>query len=266
MKLKFLLVTLLALPLTAKEYYAKVEPYELLQIASNVNAQIIKVDEAQEGRVLGSKAFIVMDDTLDKAELRSTRSKIATLEAIAQKNETLLQNYKEMLAKKEKNYARIKDLSIKSDSEKDREFYDLIATRNQYIATIKENDNLKINLNDAKIRLLQLEKNIKNKHISAPGYVLYKLMVKKAQVVAMGTVLAQVADISKAKLTLYLSAKDHDTVSQKVIYLNGEKTDYKITQLWDIADEKQLSNYKAQIIIKAPKTFSKLVKVSFRDE
>lgn len=250
----------------AKEYYAKVEPYELLNVSSTVNAQVVSVRENVEGFQLGKRAYINLDDQIDVEELKRLHQKIDLFKEIAKDNEKLLENYKLIVEKKQKNYDKIKDLSIKSDSEKDREFYDLMGSKNQYIATLKENDNLRASISDLELRQVQLEKSIKDKHLSAQGYVLYQLNVKPGQMVNMGTKLAQLADISKGKLTLFLTATDFKDVKSKTIYIDGQKTTYSIERLWSITDEKHISSYKAVIIIDAPERFSQLVKVEFKSE
>ena len=132
------------------------------------------------------------------------------------------------------------------------------------ISTAKEVDNLKVQINDLNLRAAQLRKSIADKSLSANGHVLYALNVKEGQVVNPGMALSQVADISKAKLTVYLNSKDMKDAKNKIIYLNGTKTDYKIDRLWEIADATHLSSYKAEIIIKAPKHFSELMKVELK--
>jgi len=53
---------------------------------------------------------------------------------------------------------------------------------------------------------------------------------------------------------------------QKSVYIDGKKTSYKISRLLNIADSKNISKYMAQIIIKSPKIFSKLVKVELKND
>ena len=264
MKKIIALLLLSSVALLAKEYYSKVEPYEILNISSNVSGQVTYADEKSQGRVLDKKAYIKIDDKLDRIELSNVRKKIALLKNTLKLDEQMQKNYDEILAKKQKNYDNIKELKTKSAIEKDREFYDLIATQNSLIATAKEVDNLKIQINDLNLRSEQLRKSIADKSLSAKGYVLYALNVKEGQVVNPGMLLSQVADISKAKLTIYLNAKDMKDAKSKTLYLNGKKTDYKIDRLWDIADATHLSSYKAEIIIKAPKYFSELMKVELK--
>lgn len=260
------LLMFLAVSLLAKEYYAKVEPYEIRTISSNVSGLVMYANEEDEGQRLSKKNYIEIDDELDNFELRQSIEKIALLRNTLKLNEEIVENYAQMLKKKEINYNRVKDLKIKSTVEKDREFYDLSTTRNQYISTRKEMENLKIQINDLQLRQAQLKHSIRDKHLKAPGYVLYRLMVKEGQVVNPSAPLAEIADVSRAKLTIYLNAEDMHDADKKAIYLNGKKSSYRINRLWKIADSIHLSSYRAEIVIDAPKQFSRLLKVELKDE
>ncbi|MDK9694709.1 MAG: HlyD family secretion protein, partial [Sulfurimonas sp.] len=148
----------------------------------------------------------------------------------------------------------------------DREFYDLISSENLYLSTRKEIQNLKIQITDLKLRETQLQRSIEDKNLIAKNFVLYEMLVKPGQVVNMATPLAKIADVSKAKLVLYLDEPDVANAQKKVVYIDGEKSRYKISRLLRIADGKNISKYMAQIITDAPELFSKLVKVELRDE
>ena len=261
-----ILLILSVISLMAKEYYAKVEPYEVQTIASNVSGLVIFTDEKREGQILGKQNYIKIDDELDSVELKQSIAKIELLKNTLKLNENMVENYKLMLEKKQTNYDRVKSLKIKSVVEKDKEFYDLVTTQNQYIGTEKEIENLRIQINDLELRQAQLKRSIADKQLSAPGFVLYRLIVKDGQVVNPSTPLAEIADVSRAKLTIYLNAEDMKGIKEKVIYLDGQKSNYKINRLWNIADATHLSSYRAEIIIDAPKRFSTLMKVEFRSE
>jgi len=248
------------------EYFAKAEPYELRTVASNVAGLIVRSDETFEGRVLGKEPYIRIDDELDRIELEKTRAKIALLQESLGLNEKMAGNYEEMIAKKASNYDRVKSLQMRSEVEKDRDLYDLLGSRNQLLALYKENANLSVQINDLQMLERRLQRSISDKRFEAPGYVLYELMVDEEQVVNPGTPLARIADVSKAKLTIYLDPKDHAGAASKVVYLDGKRTPYRIGRLWDIADTTHLSSYRAEIIIDAPEAFSRLVKVELKDE
>ena len=254
------------LPLFAKEYFSKVEPYEVRTVASNVGGLVVYADETAEGMKLSDEAYVQIDDELDRIELDKTAEKIRLLRHAIALNEEMSDNYARMVEMKGANYERVTALKMRSQVEKDREFYDFIGTRNQLIALEKETENMKIQVNDLQILQRRLKRSISDKRQSAPGYVLYALLVKEGQVVSPGTPLAKIADISKAKLTLYVSAEERLHIDEKVIYIDGKKSPYQISRLWNIADDKHLSNYKAEIIIDAPEQFSRLVKVECKDE
>jgi len=84
-------------------------------------------------------------------------------------------------------------------------------------------------------------------------------------VVNKGTLLAKIADTSKALLSIYLDEEDLKDAKKKILYIDGKKTAYKITRLSYIADAQNISKYLAQIVIKAPKVFSKLAKIELKD-
>lgn len=261
-----MLILLTIMALFAKEHHAIVEPYEIKTISSNVSARVVFADIAKEGLALGKNEYIMLDDELDKIELDKISKKIILLNNTIEFNEKIIQNYEELLDKKIKNFDRIKDLKIKSSVEKDREFYDLINSQNQYINTQKELENIKIQLNDLKLREAFLKKSVRDKHISSQGSTLYALLVKEGQFVNPSTPLAEIADLSKGKLTIYLSREEVGDAADKVIYIDGKKSKYKISKVWNIADSKHLSSYKAEIIVDSPELFSNLLKVELKDE
>ncbi len=265
--MKFLIVLLfLFVYLDAKVYYAKVEPYEIRDISSSVSGLIISADESLVGKRLTQNPYIEIDSELDIKEQIAIHEKLKYLENTIKINEGVLLNLDESLAKKRENYKKIEPLKFKSSVEKDREFYDLITSENLYLNTKKEIQNLKIQISDLKLRDAQLQRNISDKSLVAKDFVLYEMLVKSGQVVGISTPLAKVADVSKAKLTIYLDESDVIDVQKKVIYIDGVKSNYKISRLLNIADGKNISKYMAQIIIDSPSLFSKLLKLELRDE
>jgi len=257
---------LLSSVMFAKVYYAKVEPYEVRDISSNVTGLVLYADENLVGKTLSDKAYIRIDSIVDTKELTFIGEKLAYMSEMIKENENVLVNLDDSLKRKRVNYKKVSNLKFKSAVEKDREFYDLVASENIYLNTKKEVQNLKLQITDLKLRRVQLQRSIKDKNLKAPNFVLYEMIVKPGKVVSMGTPLAKIADASKAKLTIYLDEVDVEDSGKKVIYIDGEKTTYKISRMLNIADSKNISKYMAQIIIKAPKLFSKLVKVELRDE
>ena len=256
----FLTTTLLF----SKVYYSKVEPYEVRDISSNVSGLVLFVDENMIGKKLSSASYIKIDSELDEKELKYIKDKLTYLKNTVSSNEKVLENLKELLKKKRDNYEKIKLLKIKSTVEKDREFYDLINSENQYLNTQKEINSLKIQISDLQLREAYLKRSVRDKNLKAKGFTLYSISVKPGQVVGVSTPLAKVADISKAKLTIFLDEEDLQGIENKTVYLDGKKSEYKVSRVLNIADSKNISKYMAQIIITSPDVFSKLMQVELK--
>ena len=235
-------------------------------ISSNVSGLIVYADENLIGKKLSAEPYIKIDSEIDEKELKLTKEKLMYTKNSLEINEAVLVNLEDSLVKKRENYRKIEPLKFKSSVEKDKEFYDLITSENLYLNTKKEIQNLKVQISDLKLRIAQLERSIKDKNLVAENFVLYEMLVKPGQVVSVAAPLAKVADVSKALLTIYLDEPDVINSKEKVIYIDDKKTSYNISRLLNIADSKNISKYMAQIIIKSPKLFSKLVKVELRDE
>ena len=260
------LILLTSSLLFSKIYYSKVEPYEVRNISSNVSGLVKFIDEDMIGKKLSSRAYIRIDSELDAKELKYIKDKLVYLRDTVSVNESMLENLKKSLTRKRENYKQIENLKIKSRIEKDREFYDLVSSENSYLATQKEINSLKTQITDLKLRQAQLVRSIKDKNLSAKGFILYSIDVKVGQVVGMSTPLARIADTSRAILTIYLDEVDVTDAKNRVVVIDGEKTDYKISRILNIADSKNISKYMAQIIIKSPKIFSKLAKIELEEK
>lgn len=265
--MKILTILFLTFTLSfAKVYYSKVQPYELRDISSNVSGLVLFIDEDMIGKKLTSKAYIRIDSELDAKELVFIKDKLEYLRSIVSVNKKVLVNLEESLVRKRGNYKRIEDLKFKSVVEKDKEYHDLISSENLYLSTQKDIQNLKVQITDLKLRVAQLQRSLKDKYLSEKGFVLYEISVKVGQVVGVSTPLAKIANISKAKLTIYLDEVDVAGAKSKVVYIDGKRTSYKISRALNIADSKNISKYMAQIIIDSPKLFSKLVTIELKDK
>ncbi len=263
--LKHILV-LLFLPvlLAAEGYYAKVEPIDIYTVSSNVQGEVLFSNEDLLGKKLGDAAFIRIDAKTDKADLEALETKISSLGQMIEADKKIVENLTQSVRLKKENYESIKDLSVKSKTQKDAVYFDLVATKNQLLSTKKEIASFHSQLADLQAKKIRLQKSLADKNIKAPGLVLYELFVKKGDVATPAKPLAKVADVSKALLTLYVDADTLEGIENKSVYINGAKTVYKVARITYIADSQNISKYKVQIITDPPKIFSKLVKVELK--
>lgn len=235
--MKYILIFLSPILLFAKVHYAKVEPYETVTLKSSVSALVMDVDLDAEGSIIERKRVIYLDDSLDKINLQTSKENLLLLD------ETL---------KRQKSYfERIDKLKTASETQKDNAFYTFSSTKRQYL--------------DMEYKIAQLQDSIEKKSIVLNNKYLYEIMVRKGDYVNPGSSLAKVVDASRAKLVLFLDPEEIEGLEKKAVYLDGEKTEYKVDKVWKVADEKFISSYRAEIYLPAPEgSFSKLVKVELR--
>lgn len=259
------LISLFFLPLSASVYYAKVEPVQKYVIKANAAGKVMQVDEASEGKLSNGKNLIQVDDFLNQNELKTSVANLSSLKHTLTLTKQNLENAKEVARIREGNYNRIKDLKTKSRVEKDNELVTLISAQNQVISLESSIQNLLVSISDLEYKIISLKDTIKNKSIKINnGYLIYAINVKKGDYVNIGTSLVDAYDVSKGKLTIYLSREDVDLAKNGKIFLDGKESNLKVDKIWDVADKENISAYKAEILIPAPKRFSNLVKVEFK--
>jgi len=263
--MKIFILLLLPLYGFATVHYAKVEPVESSMLKSAVSALVVSVDLDAEGTRVEGERVVYLDDALDKINLASSKKNVTLLHEMLDINKEIAKSLKSTVERQEGYFNRINKLSTASKTQKDTAFSAFTTAKTQYLGTKEKIVNLEKQILDVAYKISQLEDAIVKKSLVLKDKYLYKLMVRKGDFVAPGTVLAQVMDMSRAKLVLFLEASEIENIEEKSVYLNGEKTEYKVSKVWQVADEKFISSYRAEIVIDAPKgAFSELIKVEIK--
>jgi multidrug resistance efflux pump len=263
----FILAMIASLGLNATVYYAKVEPVQKYSIKSAVSGKIIESKDNMEGRTSNGTVLIHIDDLLNKQDLINSKRKLDIIKEMIKLTDKNLKNAKKIASIREKNYNKIKNLRTKSRVEKDNELINSVTAQNQVLTLLNSLENLKSQLSDQNYKIKTLQDLISKKNITIPrGYLIYKIYLKKGDFAGVGTPLVDAYDMSSAKLTVFVSKEDYGLAQRGVIYLDGKPTPYKVDKLWRSADTQNISSYKAEILITAPKVFSRLVKVEFKEK
>lgn len=261
------ILTLLILPafMFAKVHYAKVEPFESVVMKSAVSGLVLDVDLDAEGTMVERKRVIHLDDALDKVNLEASKQSVTLLQEMLTINKDIAKSLRGSMNRQEGYYKRISKLSTASKTQKDNAYSSFSSAKSQYLSTKEKIVNLKKQILDMNYKVSQLEDSITKKSVVLENKYLYKLIVRKGDFVAPGSSLAQVDDASHAKLVLFLEPDELVELEQKIVYLDGVKTEYKVDKVWRVADEKFISSYRAEIYIPAPeKAFSQLIKVEIK--
>lgn len=263
--MKILMIAALsALQLSAAVYYAKVEPVETYTIKAAASGSVVTSNREIEGSIANGKVVVQLDDALNREELASSKRKLTSLKSILSANKENLGNLQKIADIRKSQYNRIKSLKTKSQVEKDNELTNLISAQNQVISLQATVANQEVQINDLLYKIDTLNDTISKKRVAPTNLFIYKLYVDENDYVNLGTSLVDAYDVSKGKLTIFLSAEDAKGAKEKTVYLDGQMTDLKISKLWSVADTQNISSYRCEIVIPAPKTFSKLVQVELK--
>ena len=229
-------------------YEAKVQPFETFVIKAAVGGEVIKTYKNLEAKSLKNALIVKLDDKVEKANLKNIKNQIDFL-----KEE--IKNQEEIVKRKKSIYLRYQKLSSKSVEQKDMKFYDYIASFNQLLNLKKSLSNL----NDQTVKIKDL---IDKKNIKFSGY-LYKITVSKDDYVAPGMQVGLGYDISKEKIDIFVPVGEKNYIKNKIVYINGKKSDFKIYKIWNMTDTKYITSYKVELVGKGLK-LGNIVKVEFK--
>jgi len=244
--MKYILYLVLAV--FAFSYEAKVEPFDVYKIKSSVAGKIVKSNKTLEAKTINNVVIAKIDDKQNIIDLKNL-----TLQAKILKEEIANQN--ETVKRKKTVYEKYKRLKTKSQTQKDLKFYDYTASLNQLL-------NLKSQLNNTLANIEKLKDIIDKKSIKANGYV-YKVYVNKGDYAAPGMLIADVYDVSKQKLTIFVPIDEIDSIKNKKIYINSKPSGFKIYKIWNVPDSQYVTSYKVELIGNGLK-FGEIVKIEFK--
>jgi hypothetical protein len=236
MKKTISLLVLLSSILTAGEYYAKLNPLHTYTVKSAVNGQIKFVNNDIESQKAINSTIVKIDSDVNDEELKQSKIK--------------LKNLKEILKIEQGTLKSFKRVSSKSRFDKD----------NQRIKIF----NISSNISDLETKIATLKDTIKNKTLVEKNNYIYDIAVEIGDYVNPGVILYSSMDLSAGKLEIFIPIDKANEVQNQTIYLDGQKTDLKISKLYKIADSTHISSYKCEIIVPSPIAFSNLVKIEFK--
>ncbi|PIF04690.1 MAG: HlyD family secretion protein [Arcobacter sp.] len=220
----------------ASEYYSKLNPINTYQVKSAVSGQVIFVNKKIESQKAKNSIIVKINDKVNVEDLKQSKIKLKNLNEILKIEQGTLKSFERVSSKSrfDKDNQKIKIFTIAS------------------------------NISDLKTKIATLEDTISNKTLIEKDNYIYNIAVEVGDYVNPGTLLYSSMDLSAGKLIVYLPINQANTIGNKTIYLNGKKTELKISKLYKVADTTHISSYKCEIIVPSPPSFSNLVKIEFK--
>ncbi len=265
MKYYLLLISIFNTLIFASEHYAKVQALERTTIKATASGEVLDANLSLEGRAIKSARVVHIDDRLDIKDLNHSIKSLELLKANLALTKEMLTGLKESWIRQANYYERLKSLSTASQTQKDQAYEASVNAQNQYLSTQINVVNLERSILDMSQKISTLKDRISKKSLWIKNRYLYRLLVRKREFVAMGTPLAIVDNLTKAKLVIYLSLDELKNLSKSHIWIDGKKSNLKFSKIWKETDDKYLSSYRAELEI-SPEIypFSSLVKVELK--
>lgn len=241
MKKSLLLFIFLISSTFSKEYMAQIKPNETFEIKAEVSGLVGFIQKDKEANFIKDKTTIVKLNTKDeKIDLQA--------------NKDLLISQNEIVKIKKMNYqakGRIKQLSQ----------YDKNNEKISYLEAKKE-------LINTKKTISNLENTIDKKTFNVQNRYLGEIFAKQNQFLDVGEKVYESYDISKLKITLYLTKEEIDKLPSQALFINNEKSEFKVNKVYKIKDSVKISRYKVEFTKKNRNYdsyfFDKVVKVELK--
>lgn len=229
--MKPLLTILMALPLLAGTYKAKIEPYDARTVSAEAAGRIVALDQRDELKTL-DKVVIEIDHSLDDIRLKNDRRKLQLLQ--------------DQIALKQSQYDSIKDLASQNRFTKEQYKTELLGLKMQAV--------------DLESAIAQLEDTIDKKRIALHGEYLKKLYVRQGEYVAPGAKLMKVEDHSGGRIILYIDAIDRTILEDANVSVEGSEG-WNIEKAATSTDETYVSYYRVDLVKKGKVPLGQVVKV-----
>lgn len=227
--------------LFAKEYMAQIKTYEMYEIKSQTSGIINIVNKNLESKYIKNKELLIKIDSKDE-------------EIDLQKNRNSYEIQKEIVKIKEQNYKAKKRISQLS-------LYDKNNEKLSFLEAKKELSNLGQTVKKLENEISKKTFVIKNRYID-------KIFVDKGEYVNIGDKLFNSYDITKLKISLFLSQDEIKNIDSKALYIENKKSNFKVDKIHKIKDENKISRYKVEFIKDNTKEenyfFDKVVKVELK--
>ena len=219
MKKLTILLLLLSTASFAKEFMANIEPFEKYEIKSQISGVVHFVNTTLEESYTQKKSLLLhLDDTDEQIMLKKQQQNYALQKRIVKIKEQNFnaKNRVKQLSKYDKNTEELALLEAKKT----------LYTLEQEIKTLKQ--------------------DIAKKHFHIQNRYIHDVKVNQDEYVNVGDTLFELYDISKQKITLYLTQNEIESLEDKHVYINGVKSNFTLHKASRVKDSVKISRYKAE--------------------
>lgn len=207
--------------LCAKNYMVQIKPYQSYEIKSQSSGPITYIKKNSESKYIKEAQVLIEIDAKDEKR-----------EYLKQKASFDIQ--KEIVKIKEINYKAKQGIKNLSKYDKNQEKLSFLEAK-------------KILLTN-KYEMQMIQREIDKKVFTIKHKYIDEIFIKEGEYVSVGEKLFEMYDITKLKITLYLTKNEIKNLEKKEIFINDILSDFRLKQVSKIKDEIKVSRYKVQFI------------------
>jgi len=242
LNLKIILIFFFSIGLYSDfSYMGKIEPYEKIVIKSEVFGVVSYVNKTSSFSYLENGVFLKLDDKDDVIKIYELSKRV--------------DDANEMYKISKSNFKSKKSIRSLSQFDKNREKLNMLQKKQTY-SSLKES--------------ISLKKRARNKKIfKATNKYIGKIYPKERELVNVGSHIADIYNISKKKIVVFINKRNKNNIQNKDILINGIMSDFYIEKISNITDIQYISSYQINLIADNKDrlfVFGDIVKITFRDK
>jgi hypothetical protein len=214
------LIIILILSLNLFSYVGKIDPYKKITLKSEAVGKVSYINNASNFTFAKKNIILKINSDEDLIRLESLQKK--------------LEATKEIYEISKYTFDSKKSIKSLSKNEKNREKLNMLIKKQNYIS-LSENLNIQLSKINKKTFI------VKNKYIG-------KIYPNVDEFVSVGSKIADIYDISKKKIVIFVNKEDIDKINKKDIFINNKPSKFFIESISNVVDSKYISSYQVVLL------------------
>jgi len=216
--MKLIIIFLLSISLFS--YVGKIEPYKKIILKSEAVGKVSYLNSSSSFVYAKKHIILKINSKQDLIRLNSLKKR--------------LEATKEIYEISQSTFDKKKTIKSLSKSEQDKEKLNMLVKKQSYISL---SENLELQLSNIKKKTFVVE----NKYIG-------KIYPKEDEFVSIGSIIADLYDISKKKIIIFVNKEDIEKIKQKDIFINNKPSKFFIESISNVVDSKYISSYQVVLL------------------
>ena len=216
--MKLLIICILSLSLFS--YVGKIDPYKKIILKSEVRGKVSYVNSGSNFTYTKQDIILKIDNSEDLIRIDSLKQRLKAT--------------KEIYKISKDTFNSKKSIKSLSKNEKNKEKLNMLVKKQSYISL---SENMKLQLS-----------NINKKTFIVDKKYIGKIYPKVNEFVSVGSIIADIYDISKKKIIIFVNKENVEKIQKKDIFINNKPSKFFIESISNVVDSKYISSYQVVLL------------------